>query len=163
MSIVIGMVVVLALVAIFANKLHDVMQESKDQQVTALLDILDDEVTFAKGAQPGYARTFDLPITVDGENYSLNLTKGTIAISYLGKDFTRGFFFPLNGSLCLDTVNDSTKVFEVRRSASEVTLSSCPECVPDFYNCSWHDARNTCDELATDLKQQCQERYCLCG
>lgn len=163
MSIVIGMMVVLALVAIFANKLHDVMQESKDQQVTALLDILDDEVTFAKGAQVGYARTFELPVTVDGENYSLNLTKGTIAISYLGQDFTRGFFFPLNGSLCLDTLNDSTKEFVVRRSATDITLSSCPDCVPDFYNCSWYDARGSCGVLGTDLEQQCQERYCLCG
>lgn len=163
MSIVIGMMVVFALVAIFANKLHEVMEESKEQQITALLDILDDEVAFAKGAQQGYARTFDLPITVDGENYSLNLTQGTIAISYLGKDFTRGFSFPLNGSLCLDTLNESTAEFEVRRSATGVTLSSCPECVPDFYNCSWHDARNSCDELAADLEQQCEERYCLCG
>lgn len=163
LSIVIGMVVVLALAGIFANKLHDVMQDSKDQQVTALLDILDDEVTFAKGAQLGYARTFGLPITVEGENYSLNLTEGTIAISYLGKEYTRGFSFFLNGSLCLNALNESTGEFEVRRSATGVTLSSCPACVPNFYNCSWYDARNTCDdELDSDLQQQCQERYCLC-
>lgn len=165
MSIVIGMVVVVALVALFANKLHDVVLESRDEQVNTILAIIDDEVTFAKGAITGYSRRFTLPISIEGQNFSINLTEGTLAISYLGKDFTQGFSHRVNGSLCLSALNETTRVFVVERSATEVTLSACPDCVPNFYNCSWYDARGSCDQLneaADGLKEQCQERYCLC-
>ncbi len=161
MSIVIGMVVVVALVTLFSNKLHEVVLESRDEQINTILNIIEDEVTFAKGAIAGYSRKFTLPITVEGENYSLNLTDGTIAVSYMGRDFTKGFLHNVNGSLCLVALNETTQIFVVERSATEVTLSSCPNCIPDFYNCSWYDARGICDELG-DLKMQCEGRYCLC-
>ncbi len=129
LSMVIGLFVVLGLLVLFANKLHDVMQESRNQQVDAVLGIIEDEVTFAKGAIPGYSRVFALPVTIEGQNYSLNFTSGTIAISYLGKDFTRGFSHKVNGSICLQEINETTRKFEVQRSATEVTLSACPDCL----------------------------------
>lgn len=161
-SIVIGLFVVLTLLVLFSNKLHDVMQENKAQQIDAILGIIDDEVTFAKGAMIGYTRTFELPVTVEGLNYSLNLTDGIIFISYLGKDYSRGFSHKINGSICLAEVNETTRMFEVERSAVEVTLSTCPNCVPNFANCSWYDSRNVCDDLSYSLVIECQQRYCLC-
>lgn len=161
MSIVIGMIVVVALIALFANKLHDVVLESRDEQVSTILAIINDEVTFAKGAIPGYSRRFMLPVTVDGGNYSINLTDGTVAISYIGKDFTKGFSHRVNGSLCLTALNETTRAFVVERSATEVTLSACPDCVPTFHTCDWHDERTMCSDLG-DLEAQCEERYCLC-
>lgn len=161
MSIVIGMIVVVALVALFANKLHDVVVESRDEQVNTILAIIDDEVTFAKGAITGYSRRFTLPVSVEGENFSVNLTEGTIAISYLGKDFTQGFSHRVNGSLCLTALNETTRVFVVERSATEVTLSACPDCIPTFHTCDWYDERTMCSALGA-LEAQCEERYCLC-
>lgn len=161
-SIAIGMLVVLGLIVLFANKMNDVIQDSRDQQITAILDIVEEEVIFAKGALTGYSRQFTLPISVDGENYSLNLTDGTIAISYRGKDYTRGFSHRINGSICLVALNETTRTFDVRKGANTVTMSSCVGCVPNFYNCSWYDERGTCNELG-DLADQCEERYCLCG
>ena len=162
-SIAIGMLVVLGLIVLFANKMNDVIQDSRDQKITAILDIVEEEVTFAKGALTGYSRHFTLPITVDGENYSLNLTDGTIAISYQGKDYVRGFSHRINGSLCLTSLNDTTRTFDVRKGTNTVTMSSCPDCIPNFYNCSWYDERGTCDTELGDLAEQCEERYCLCG
>lgn len=160
-SIAIGMLVVLGLIVLFANKMSDVIEDSKEQQVTAILDIIEEEVTFAKGALTGYNRQFTLPISVDGENYFLNLTEGTIAISYQGRDYTRGFSHRINGSLCLGELNETTKIFEVRKGTNTVTLSSCPDCVPDFDVCYLHDIEGTCSGLG-DLADQCEERYCLC-
>lgn len=160
-SIAIGMLVVLGLIVLFANKMHDVIQESKEQQVTAILDIIDEEVTFAKGALTGYSRQFSLPVSIDGENYSLNLTDGTIAISYMGKDFTRGFSHKINGSLCLSVLNSSTSIFEVQKGTNTVTLSSCPDCIPDFDVCYKYDTEDRCDEIG-DWVDQCAELYCLC-
>lgn len=161
-SIAIGMLVVLALIVLFSNKLHDVVIDSRAEQVEAVLTMIDDEIVFAKGAIPGYTRRFTLPATIEGDNYSLNLTDGTIAISYTGKDFTRGFSYRVNGSLCLDVLNESTRVFEVKRTAAEVTLSSCPDCVPDFYDCDYYDERGQCDDFSDDEISQCQKLYCLC-
>jgi len=164
MSIVIGMLVVLALIVLFANKLHEVVQDSRAEQVDVVLGMIEDEVTFAKGAMTGYTRRFTLPVTIEGGNYSFNLTEGTIAISYEGKDYTRGFNHRVNGSLCLADLNESTRVFEVKRTAIEVTLSACPDCVPDFYNCSYYDARHLCYSpyMTTDEINQCRNLYCLC-
>lgn len=162
-SIAIGMLVVLGLIVLFANKMNDVIQDSKEQQITAILDIMEEEVTFAKGALTGYSRKFTLPISVDGENYSLNLTEGTIAISYQGKDYTRGFSHIINGSICLTAVNETTRIFDVRKGTNTVTMSSCPDCVPNFESCYWYDERDMCGDLADDVKTQCEERYCLCG
>ncbi len=163
MSIAIGMLVVLALIVLFSNKLHEVVIESRAEQVEVVLSMLEDEITFAKGAIPGYTRRFILPPTIEGDNYSLNLTDGTIAISYTGKDFTKGFSYRVYGSLCLEALNESTRVFEVRRTETEVTLSSCPDCVPDFYTCNDYDESGTCEsELTFSEKNQCQELYCLC-
>lgn len=161
-SMVMGLLVVLALIVLFANKLNEVMQESKDQQIDVVLNILEDEVTFAKGAIAGYSRTFTLPTTVEGNNYSLNLTEGTLYISYFGRDYSRGFSHKVNGSVCLVEINDTTKFFQVERSATEVTLSTCPDCVPNFANCSWNDARDSCEDDLGDLVQECRDRYCLC-
>ena len=161
LSMVMGLFVVLGLLVLFSNKLHDVMEDNKSQQVDAILGIIDDEVTFAKGAITGYTRTFDLPISIDGQNYTLNLTDGTVFISYLGKDYSKGFSHRVNGSLCLAEINETTRTFEVKRSATEVTLTTCPDCVPNFANCSWYDARESCSDLG-DLVQECQDRYCLC-
>lgn len=160
-SIMIGLFVVLSLLVLFSNKLHDVMEDNKSQQVDAILGIVDDEVTFAKGAMTGYTRTFELPVAIEGQNYSLNLTDGTIYISYLGKDYSRGFSHRVNGSICLAELNDTTRSFEVQRFATEVTLSTCSTCVPNFANCSWYDARGTCTKLGA-LVQECKDRYCLC-
>ncbi len=163
LSIMIGLFVVLALLVLFSNKLHDVMEDNKSQQVDAILGIIDDEVTFAKGAMTGYTRTFELPTTIEGQNYSLNLTDGTIYISYLGKDYSRGFSHRVNGSICLAELNETTKSFAVQRFTSEVTLSTCPDCMPNFANCTWYDTRGTCNsELGEDLARECQDRYCLC-
>ncbi len=161
-SIAIGMLVVLGLIVLFANKMSDVIQDSREQQITAILDIINEEVTFAKGALTGYSRQFTLPISVDGENYSLNLTEGTIAISYQGRDYTRGFSHRINGSLCLVALNDTTRTFDVRKGTNTVTLSSCPDCVPNFDMCYLHDIEGTCGDLDSDLADQCEERYCLC-
>ena len=161
-SIAIGMLVVLGLIVLFANKMNDVIQDSRDQQITAILDIVEEEVTFAKGALTGYSRHFTLPITVDGENYSLNLTDGTIAISYQGRDYTRGFSHRINGSLCLASLNDTTRTFDVRKGTNTVTMSSCPDCIPNFDSCYWYDEQGTCSDLG-NLEEQCEERYCLCG
>ncbi|MBI5073364.1 hypothetical protein HZA99_06115 [Candidatus Woesearchaeota archaeon] len=160
-SIMMGLFVVLTLLVLFSNKLHDVMEDNKSQQVDAILGIIDDEVTFAKGAMTGYTRTFELPVTIEGQNYSLNLTDGTVYISYLGQDYSRGFSHKVNGSICLAEVNETTRSFAVQRFATEVTLSPCPDCVPNFANCTWYDTRGTCDTLG-DLKQECRDRYCLC-
>jgi len=167
MSFVIGLLVVLALIAMFANKLNEVVNDARDEQVTALLDILDDEITFAKGTQAGYKRVFELPVAVEGENYSINLTEGTIAISYLSKDFTRGFNFQVNGSLCLTDLNESTRVFVVERGSASVTMHACPDCVPDFHNCYYYSEElDDCGQgdidITSDFTEQCQERYCLC-
>ena len=161
LSMVMGLFVVLGLLVLFSNKLHDVMEDNKSQQVDAILGIIVDEVTFAKGAITGYTRTFEVPISIEAQNYSLNLTDGTVSISYLGKDYSKGFSHRVNGSICLAEINETTRTFEVERSATEVTLTTCPDCVPNFANCSWYDARGSCSELG-DLAQECQDRYCLC-
>lgn len=161
-SMVIGMLVMVALLALFANKLNELVGESKGEQVDAVLTMLADEVDFAKGARAGYARVFTLPITINGENYSLNFSGTTIAIGYAEKEYTRGFHYSINTSLCLEALNETTHYFEVRRTASEIMMNACNDCVPDYYNCSYYDLRDTCDELESTLQEQCQERYCLC-
>ncbi len=160
-SIAIGMLVVLGLIVLFANKMSEVIQDSREQQITAILDIIDEEVTFAKGALTGYSRQFTLPISVDGENYSLNLTDGTIAIVYQGRDYTRGFSHRINGSLCLVALNETTRTFAVRKGTNTVTLSSCPDCIPNFDSCYSYDEQGICGDVG-DLAEQCRERYCLC-
>ncbi len=164
MSIVIGMLIVLALIVLFANKLHEVVQDSRTEQVDTVLGMIEDEITFAKGAMVGYTRRFTLPVTIEGSNYSLNLTEGTVAISNEGRDYTRGFNYRVNGSLCLEALNETTRVFEVKRTATDVTLSACPDCVPDFYNCSWYDMRSLCYEsyMTTEEITKCQSLFCLC-
>lgn len=162
-SIVIGMIVLLALLALFANKLHEAVVDSRDKQVTAIFNIIEDELKFAYGVHQGYARIFKIPVSIEGQNYSINITNGFIVISYLGRDYARGVKFEVNSSICLEALNDSTRIFEVRKSGTEeVSLGACPDCVPDFYNCNWNDIRGTCSELATDLMLQCYDRYCLC-
>ncbi|MFA6888605.1 MAG: hypothetical protein WC254_03850, partial [Candidatus Woesearchaeota archaeon] len=150
MSMVIGMLVVLALIVMFANKLHEVVQDSRSEQIEIILSMIEDEVTFAKGAMTGYTRIFTLPVAIEGGNYSLNLTESTIAISYEGKEYTTGFNHRVNGSLCLTALNETTREFEVKRSATEVTLSACPDCVPNYYNCSYYDIRTLCSELSEE-------------
>jgi len=162
MSIVIGMLAVLALIVLFSNKLHEVVVDSQSEQVEIILTMIEDEVTFAKGAMPGYTRRFSLPATVEGYNYSLNLTESTVAISFLGKDFTKGFSHRVNGSLCLAELNETTRIFEIKRTLTEVTLTSCPDCVPDFYDCDYYDENNLCSSLDFEAESQCQKVYCLC-
>lgn len=162
MSMVIGMMLVVALLAMFANKLHEITLESQDQQVTAILEMLADEIDFAKGAHPGYTRIFSLPMTIDGITYSLNFSGTTIAISYLDNDFTKGFSYPINTSVCLDALDEKTQVFEVKRTSTEIILNNCPDCVLDYYDCFYYENSDLCSSLSVDEEQQCQERYCLC-
>jgi hypothetical protein len=165
LSMVIGMMVVVGLLAMFAGKLNDVMQETHDQQIMTILGMLSDEVDFAKGSPEGYTRVFALPVTVDGRNYSVNFTNATvftttIAISSDGRDFTTGFNYPINTSICLEALNETTKYFEVRRTANEVVLNNCPDCEVDYDDCFYYDSINSCGSLGS-LEEQCG-RYCLC-
>ncbi len=165
-SMVIGMLVMVALLALFANKLNELMGESKSEQVDAVLTMLADEVDFAKGAQAGYRRQFTLPITIEGYNYSLNFSGTTIAISYVGKDYTKGFHYRVNTSMCLETLNSSTQNFEVRRTASEIIVNACPDCLPNYDDCMYYAEEGSgCENgeaLVADFSEQCRERYCLC-
>jgi len=162
MSIVIGMLVVVALLAMFANKLHEVVNESQDEQMTTVLEMLADEVDFAKGAQEGYSRRFSLPMTVDTDSFSLNFTGTTIASSYLGRDFTKGFKYSVNTSICLESLNSTTQVFEVTRTSNEVIVNVCPDCEMDYYDCFYYDFNSLCGDLSSDEVLGCQEVYCLC-
>jgi hypothetical protein len=167
LSIVLGMVIVVALMVLFANKLHEVMNDSQDEQVSTILEMLSDEVDFAKGSPAGYSRVFMLPQTVDGDSYSLNFTDAgiystTIAASYHGKDYTLGFNYPVNVSLCLASLNVTTQYFEVRRSERDVIVNNCPDCVIDYDECFYYDyTLGDCSGLG-DLEIECQERYCMC-
>jgi uncharacterized protein (UPF0333 family) len=167
LSIVMGMIIVVALLAMFANKMHEVMNESQDDQVSTILEMLSDEIDFAKGSSPGYSRIFALPQTVDGDPYELNFTNATIyattiAISFHGKDFTTGFSYPVNVSLCLESLNETTQYFEVKRTGSDVILNNCPDCEIDYEECFYyHYEVGSCTSLG-DLETQCEERYCLC-
>jgi len=163
MSMVIGMMLLVALLAMFANKLHEITLESQDQQVTTLLEMLTGEIDFAKGAHTGYTRTFSLPMTIDGITYSLNFSGTTIAISYLGKDFTHGFSYPVNTSICLAALDEKTQVFEVKRTSNEIIMNNCPDCALDYYDCFYYEHRDLCSSLSSDEEQQCQDIYCLCN
>ncbi len=87
-ALVMGMLVVLGLLIIFGNKLHDLNLEKKQNDAQAILFILQEEADYAKGAEDEYTRTFSLPLTIDGIPYELNLTEGTssteatLAVSY---------------------------------------------------------------------------------
>lgn len=163
LALVMGMLVVLGLLIIFGNKLHELNVEKKQQDAQSILQILEEEADFAKGAENGYTRTFSLPVTIDGEYYSLNLTDGTLALDYLGMEFTQGFSYAVSGSLCLAALNEETRVIEVRKSENAVTLSSCPSCDPNYYTCYQYDSQGLCSDLSNDAQEQCQEYYCLCG
>lgn len=165
-SMVIGMLVMVALLALFANKLNELMGESKGEQVDAVLTMLAEEVDFAKGAHAGYSREFMLPITINGENYSLSFSGTTIAVGYAGKEYTRGFHYSINTSICLAALNSSTQRFEVRRTASEIIVNACPDCLPDYDDCTYYaEEGGGCENgeaIVSDFSMQCQERYCLC-
>ena len=165
-ALVMGMLVVLGLLIIFGNKLHDLNLEKKQNDAQAILLILQEEADFAKGAEDGYTRTFSLPITLDGNSYELNLTEGTLAISYDGMDFTKGFSYAVQGSLCLETLDENTRVIQVKKESTGVTISACPDCEPNYYACAQYSEEGRCSELDTDLgsgaQEQCQDYYCLC-
>ncbi len=166
LSMVIGMLVVVALLAMFADKLHEVMRDNQDMEAETVLEMLAAEIDFAKGSPEGYTRTFVLPLTIQGEHYSLNFTNATvfattIALSYQGRDFTTGFHYPVNTSICLEILNETTRAFEVRRTKTEIVLNNCPDCAKDYDDCFYYDSRDDCRSLGI-YEKECKERYCLC-
>ncbi len=91
----------------------------------------------------------------------LSFSGTTIASSYLGKDFTHGFKYVINTSICLESLNTTTQVFEVHRTESEIIVNVCPDCELDYYDCFYYE-ETSCSSLTEEERNQCQERYCIC-
>lgn len=89
------LLVVLGFLAVISSNLLEARTESDRKIAEDIADFAYREIDMAKSFNNGYARSFNLPQTVNGISYSINITDNReLAVNYLDYEFVR--FLPPN-------------------------------------------------------------------
>lgn len=89
--------VFIAFMAAASMKLTEVNEANARQQTEDMVEMIKSEISTAAAAEDGYARQFELPLQLNGAEYSMTLQSGSITLN-------SGQSWPINsqisGELC---------------------------------------------------------------
>jgi hypothetical protein len=123
--IVLGTFMLLVVVAFFAftsSSAIDANEEGNRQTAEDIAELAYKEVEIAKAVNDGYIRLFNLPLTVSGGNYTINITDNIeLLVSFFNKEHL--LFLPANV-----TGNISKGKNVITRVDGEIILTSGSEC-----------------------------------
>jgi len=89
------LLVVLGFLAVTSSNLLQAKEEGNRQTAQDIADFAYREIDIAKSVDNGYIRTFNMPQTVNGVSYTINITDNReLAVNYLDYEFVR--FLPSN-------------------------------------------------------------------
>lgn len=113
--------VILTLLAIISSSVIDAKEEGNRKTSVDIAEFIYREIDAARPLNDGYIRTFSIPQTVNGVNYSVNITDNReLIVNYLDNEHVK--FLPAN-----ITGNISKGVNEIRKANGIIYLRSVPQ------------------------------------
>ena len=87
--------VILGFFSVTTSKIIEAKDEGNKQIANDLADYAFNEVKIAKSVNEGYTRFFSMPQTVNGINFTINITDNReLVVNYLGNEYVK--FLPSN-------------------------------------------------------------------
>ncbi|MCX6706720.1 MAG: hypothetical protein NT001_01105 [Candidatus Woesearchaeota archaeon] len=110
--------------AVIGTKMIDFQEILNTRQVQDIMDVIKTEIQLAATSMDGYQRSFYLPETLDGKNYTLGLrNENTLMILYNGKIYES--FLP-------GAINPDTTIYKgknaIIKSLGEIFITSSDPC-----------------------------------
>ena len=82
-SIIIGIILIATIAYLFKEKLDEQNLEVAEE----LLESVENELFLATKVEPGYMRDFEIPQTLNNEEYNISVVGGDLILSYKEIDF----------------------------------------------------------------------------
>ena len=149
------MLIVLGFLAVTSSNLIAAKEEGNRKIAEDIADFAYREIETAKTVNNGYIRVFNMPETVNGVEYSINITDNReLAVNYLDYEFVRFLPAEVCGDLSTDE-NQLTKEKGIVCINSNLDSSQC-KAAQDLNICS------ETEELIAGAKCCCCGRYGFC-
>lgn len=145
----------------FADELQRSQKQVRESRAESVLNLVDQEIKFAKGKETGFSRFFLLPALVNDYNYTLIMEDHSLVINTSGGEYVKLLGADVNGSINIwDSLNASMRELRVTKLASEVIVEHCANCGALFDDCMAQHEIGVCDPA--DFREMCQELHGLC-
>ena len=81
-----ALVIVMMMIGVLNYLIYDYSEEKNIKRLTDLGYSLQNEFILAAQVEPGYERNITLPPDIEGTNYSVNITRNRIVLTYRASD-----------------------------------------------------------------------------
>lgn len=157
--VIIGFLIALTIGILIAVSLRltQVDKDQKQNTVVYLQNLLRNEIERALSVEEGYSRTFELPKTLAGFNYTMRFDDDQLlAIKY--REIESYVYLNATGNVCITSLQSSYNI-KIQKNTTNLTFISCPECTTTFKACDVAEESATCSSVN---RTECCNNHCRC-
>jgi hypothetical protein len=160
-------IIFITVFVILGNRMVDLNREKQLESITAIQEIIMDEVELAHSVEDGYFRVFQVPNTILGEDYNMSIAGSMLNINFHGEDHGKTLPQPAVGGFCFPASRLNYYNISIMRQSGVVSVSSCSECRYSYAVCQNAEDNGWCDWLSSPMllpgfNETCCEDHCVC-
>ena len=119
---------------ILAEELQFNQKQVGDSIAESVLDLMHDEIIFAKSKEAGFSRYFKLPAIVNGENYTLQMVESQLILNVHNKEYVKFIDTDVNGSINIqDSLNENMTGIRITKLTGEMIVEHCANCGYSYF------------------------------